>query len=194
MPIHFNVLIQVASNINKIKDFIEGKELIDALSILGGNAVESARFAMQMSQKAYNKEAEVGRIISHLQDAHVAYRAIWKKYSPFYLDEFYAWTKTATLDFAVDKDIYVLCLMTLCYVYLNEFQLARECISLARDAVYALLFLSGEKVPGRGLVTEPSKMFSALKAGYLTKDLYYNNLDIFAKEIENVIRLHEKPC
>lgn len=123
-------LVQVASSMNRIINFIEGAEFVSALSAIADNDLNAAKLAMQNAGKAQDIKREVTLAVGHLQSAHTANRSIWKAYN----SDLGKRTKALTLETAAQKDRYVSCLMALCYLYLREFSLAKNCVTFAKES------------------------------------------------------------
>ena len=174
-------LVHVASSLNSIIDFIEGASFLEALSAIGDNELQAAKLAMQNAGKANDRKREVTLAIGHLQSAHTAYRSVWKQ---AYGSDFSKRTKAISLELAAKKDCYISCLMALCYVYLREFQLARNSVTFAKEADHAKSWFDRQPSGGQAVVIigtmlrEPGKLIEGFKG-----DIPFVDVKDFSKEI-----------
>jgi hypothetical protein len=69
----FAILVKSAETFDKIVGFVEGGNLIEALSAMGDTELEAAKLALENSSHSKDRKSEVWSAINHLQTAHFAY-------------------------------------------------------------------------------------------------------------------------
>jgi hypothetical protein len=124
--IGFSVFRDAAENLATIKRFVETGQGERLLSEFGEVELEAAKLALSSANIARNPAQEVQGAVTHLQSAHVA------------LKRTYSTKKFITLPDeakAANTDIWVCCLMAVCYRYLGEDQLVQSCLDMAQQAM-----------------------------------------------------------
>jgi hypothetical protein len=121
----FVILKNAVQNYMTVVGFVDNGELDTILSSIGDVHFEAAKEALAKMGTARNKKAPVQSAITHLEAAHIAYRKLH--------DGEGADFRAASYALGVNMDMYTLCLMATCYMYLQELELAKECVAKARD-------------------------------------------------------------
>jgi hypothetical protein len=182
-------LIAVAKDTKAIANFVFGDGLKDTISMLVGDIhLEAAKLALETAIISKNKRDRINSVITHLEAAHSAYSNSLSEYNR--TDESLSGRIKKTLgvrrvkigyNFSTiwltqQKNMWVCCMMALCYTSLGEPQAAINIISLAEkdchlkydrgplstmvDFVPDSVKLSGE------LIANPIKFFNKQKVDY----------------------------
>jgi hypothetical protein len=124
-------LINVAKNTQAISAFVSGSGLKEAVSMIVGDVhLEAARFALETSQIAINPRDRINSAVTHLEAAHVSFTMVHRRADNIAAKSF----DVHTIACAADKDVWVCCLMALCYVALGEECAVKKCLTLADKA------------------------------------------------------------
>jgi hypothetical protein len=126
----------IVSSYNAIVSFIEGGRLAETLSLLGATELKAARDALRNLESFSDKKSHVNGVKTHLETAHAAFSSIWNPDSLLkqHIGSAYK------LDSA-ETDIWTLCLLIMCYIYLQEYKAIRHLIDeieKTREAVFHL--------------------------------------------------------
>ena len=128
----FNIIVSAAESYNKLKGFIEGEGLKDALYSIGSNELEAAKMAINNTDFSQNPLREVELAVGHLQSAHAAFSSIYKRAND--IQRGYHFNRVFD---AAYHDFCVSIVMALCYSYLHEPMLITQSLE---DAKYCLTF------------------------------------------------------
>lgn len=124
----FSQIVSVAETAKSIHQFVEG-ELVSILTALGEVEYAAAVDALNNISRASKPANQVLLAVGHLQSAHVAYRRIHQ------IGGAKRYFTLPTRMLALHKDIFTLCLMAVCYRYLDEPLLMQDAL---QDAIEGL--------------------------------------------------------
>lgn len=124
-------LLSALKSTNALISFLFSDDFSKTIALCVGDIhLEAANFSYEMSNTTGDKKERIKSIITHLEVAHVSYLRIHKKYNNIG----YRTYDSAIFVESVHNDVLVCCLMAICYIYLEEKNSARKCISLADNA------------------------------------------------------------
>ena len=129
----FSLLITAAKSVADLRDFVGGSGIQDILSAIGDTELSAARRAL--SERASSGAAyrsQVWLAVGHLQSAHEAFRASHNR--PLAASILRSATRLGSWMITVRKDLWVCCLLALCYAYLGEKESARRALADAKFA------------------------------------------------------------
>lgn len=116
-------LLSTVNNGSKsICNFIYGNGLKEALRVLSGDD-ETEAALLALNTKSNEPEKRIESAINHLESAHISYRNF---YSSINNVNDYLYHGALECINPCTKDINVCCLITVCYVALNDYQAARQ--------------------------------------------------------------------
>ena len=121
-------ILSSIDNLKKIQEFVEG-ELVVILDTIADTAYKAAGAALQNVKLARRPKDQVLLAVGHLQLAHIASREV---YTPK------GWKDNFTLVVrmsAVQKDLFTLTLLAICFRYLGERALMRHTLQEALEAM-----------------------------------------------------------
>lgn len=125
-------------------NFVSGIGLHDALSVIVGDIhLDAAKMALETSEISKNPKDRINSAITHLEAAHIAYSKVHGELDNF-LDLKSFLKKTVDTQYvlnAISKDAWVCSLLSICYLYLEEYKAARKALSLGEKA-----FLNAQKL------------------------------------------------
>lgn len=124
----YSKIVDVLENIRKIKEFVEG-ELVVILETIADTEYKAAHAALANVKLAKRPRDQVLLAVGHLQSAHIASHEI---YTPK------GWRDNFTLAMrmsAVQKDLFTLSLMAICYRYMGETGLMGHTLEQALEAM-----------------------------------------------------------
>jgi hypothetical protein len=127
-------LIEIAKSSKAILRFIDGGGLKNAISVIVGDIhMDSAKLALETSIIANNKRDRINSVITHLEDAHIAYSSVTKD---VYANAGFMRNVKAVSNFTevlklCNKDTYVCCLLAMCYASIGESKAAISSLALA---------------------------------------------------------------
>jgi hypothetical protein len=126
-------LVKVAEDAKKIFDFVYGNDLKEAVStIVGDIHVDAAMLALETAKIAVNPRDRINSVITHLEAAHVAYARNHDVQS--FGSFFRQGLDYAQIEKARQRDVWVCCVMALCYASLGERQAVASSLTLAEKA------------------------------------------------------------
>jgi hypothetical protein len=150
----FSQIVSAAETAKSVQRFVEG-QLVGILNAFGEVEYAAAVDALDNISRARKPANQVLLAVGHLQSAHVAYRKIHQASG---IKQYFT---LPTRMLALHKDIFTLCLMAICYRYLDEPLLMQDTL---RDAFEG--FRKWKKVnsaPTLGDLTDPE-----IRANYLS--------------------------
>jgi hypothetical protein len=124
VTVDFAFITAAVKNYTTVIGFIDNGQLTEILSTVADVHFEAAHDALAKMEKAKDREACVYSAITHLESAHVAYRKLYQGERIGF--------RAASYELAVNMDIYTLCLMAVCYMYVTDVDLAKESVKNAR--------------------------------------------------------------
>jgi hypothetical protein len=183
MPV-FSILIASAGSLNKVKKFVQTGELQRTLSALGEVELEAAKLALSSANIAQDPTREVHAAVTHLQSAHVAFK---NKYCS---KEFITLPDEHK---AANVDVWICCLMAMCYRYLNEEKLVQKCLDEAGAAIRVIypgvfgrvgrMFTWKGWKQGAAVYIRPFHHFKAIFASEVDKGEFENFRSTITKSI-----------
>ena len=135
-------LVAATKTTTALVKFIKGQGLMNAMSsIVGDIHIDAAKFALTQSTISRRPQHGIESAINHLQTAHIAYKKVHDKYWTF-KGRNVDW---APLHQAMANDIWVCCLMALCYTFNRDYAPARTSLSLAEEVYSRIDYLYEDK-------------------------------------------------
>jgi hypothetical protein len=123
-------LITFARSAKTISDFAFGPGIKDAVSAIVGDVhVNAAKLALETAGHAVDRNARVNSVITHLEAAHTAYANIYNQAG--FIKENTDWQACRNARF---KDVWVCCVMALCYAAQGEHWAVMNSLTLAERA------------------------------------------------------------
>lgn len=110
-----HLLLEAAKAGKSVQNFVEGGALVTVLSAFGNIEYVAARGPVADLALPRNPEGPPWSAVNHLQSAHMAYRAVYAGRAGVK-----AYLGAVTNTVALNKDLFTLCLMAVCYRYLGE--------------------------------------------------------------------------
>ncbi|WP_406326802.1 hypothetical protein [Streptomyces sp. NBC_00203] len=150
-----------------VRGFIEGGPLTDALADLG---LEAALDALGKSPDARDRRSQVWSAVNHLEAANAAYSSVVNKRG-----KFLTWTAPAHLELVVNRRRYILCLMAICYRYLEEEKLCHQALQHATAKDYYEQYLDEHSIAHilgmlpvgfTMIIINPSNWFAQIREGF----------------------------
>jgi hypothetical protein len=126
-------IIGYARHADTLVAFIEGRELYDAVAVVGDIEVDAALYALKGARSAKKPREYIVMTVAHLQSAHIAFRKNWKSKDTLVGRN----SQWLLMGQALDKDMWVCAIMAICERYLGNPVNAREALSMAREALNA---------------------------------------------------------
>lgn len=130
-------LIDVMQNLSKVASFVNGDGLAESIrEIEGSDSVSAANFALSTSSKS--RRDRINSAITHLEKAHVSYYKIYSKgyeYPNGRKDVIYAEANRFKCQVAAIRDVKVCCLLSICYIYLNDKSAVNQMLRYAQIAL-----------------------------------------------------------
>jgi hypothetical protein len=76
--IQFQTIIDAVGNVQMLINFIENGGLYDSIKMIGDNSVSAALYALENKRFSQDPKTQVRSAANHLEEAHTAFRSIWK--------------------------------------------------------------------------------------------------------------------
>lgn len=125
------VVLRACGTAKTLVAFVTGGGMQEAVAaIIGDTAMDAARLALKNIGSSRDPRREVQLAVGHLQTAHVANRKIWSQIR----NGVRANATFISTCIAADKDVWVSCLMAICYAYLQEPQMVEKSLRFATEA------------------------------------------------------------
>lgn len=127
----------IVCSYNAVTRFIEGGQMAETLALLGATELKAAMNALKKIDSFSDKRSHILSVKTHLESAHAAFSGIWNPDS--FVKQHLGSAKKAD---AAEEDIWTLCLLVICYIYLGEFNAIRGVIDEIEKAKIAVFHLT----------------------------------------------------
>lgn len=131
MDIDGSKLLSAAGSAVDLAKFIIGDGLRESMAAITGDVhLKAAQLALRTAEISNSPEDRIKSAITHLEAAHVAYKQIEGRVSTFRGRRF----QETQIVVAARKDVWVSCLMALCYTFLGDYGPAKQALGFAKQA------------------------------------------------------------
>ena len=132
---YFELLFQAIEGHLAIDEYVEGNGLQDTLAAIDSKGLRTINKTFESLEASSDKRSVISKALAQLQVMHERYRKIHRSTSQ-------GWRKDLCME-AMNKDIFVCCLMALCHLYLrNDRQAVEAAISEAEQAFESSIYLT----------------------------------------------------
>jgi|GEM_PF-5901674 len=161
--ITFGQITAAVRGLQALENFIEGK-MAAVMTAVAENELQAATQALEDVPDAQDKKIPVNQALVHLQSAHNAYKKMYAERRAI-MDH----VRMATQMAAIQKDVFTLCLMAICYKYLREPILMEKILDEALAAIkpwtrVTRSYTIGDLIDPRKLKDYISDTFWAMKS------------------------------
>jgi len=113
-----------------VRGFVCGNGLREAVcTIIGDVHLDAAKVALEASRNSTMPRDRINSVITHLEAAHVSYARIHGNRG--YVERNAGWLAIVS---SASKDVWICCLMALCYAWLGDPKMVDHSITLANRA------------------------------------------------------------
>lgn len=128
MSFEISTILSAVKTLKSLQDFIISGTFLSLLDKIGSIHFEAAALALRNRKKSTDINRELELALGHLQTAHIAYRKAYIKLN----DVTFNLQRRDALDSCI-RDQWSCVLLSLCYCYLQEKDLATEYLKKAKE-------------------------------------------------------------
>jgi hypothetical protein len=126
-----SLIMTAVKSAHTIESFVVGGDLSAELNRSADSDVKAASLALRNMEIARDPKREVTLAVGHLQAAHVKLREAWGALSNLAARNL----RSKPFLNSVRLDTWVCCVLSICYLYLNEPTLVKQSIQSAQDSM-----------------------------------------------------------